>query len=241
MRYYLSIETNVEGFELYKVLWAKLGIHGIMAATMTEGIEKAIELEKSKVDELYFIDIVADDIPGYMLQLPILHEETNAPILIATAKYDEIEREAALNNGADAYGAYSEISEQQDCNGVIAILNSIDRRARKPRPPSKVIIYNGIMLAPSSRNATFVGSEKIDLTRQEFDLLYYLMQNRGRVLMYKQIYRRVWGNGYEDATPEVLRNAIKRLREKLKTAPDGTEYIKTVLEVGYSFPLKTDK
>ena len=164
MRYYLSIETNVEGFELYKDLWAKLGLHGIMAATMTEGIEKAIELEKSKADELYFIDIVADDIPGYMLQLPILHEETNAPILIATAKYDEIEREAALNNGADAYGAYSEISEQQDCNGVIAILNSIDRRARKPRPPSKVIIYNGIMLAPSSRNATFVGSEKIDLT-----------------------------------------------------------------------------
>jgi DNA-binding response OmpR family regulator len=236
MRYYLSIETNVEGFELYKVLWAKLGIHGIMAATMTEGIEKAIELEKSKADELYFIDIVADDIPGYMLQLPILHEETNAPILIATAKYDEIEREEALNNGADTYGAYSEISDQQDVNGVIAVLNSLERRAKKPKPPSKILIYRGIMLAPSYRNSVFVSGEKIDMTRQEFDLLYYLMLNHGKTLSYKQIYKRVWGSDYEDSERNILWNAINRVREKLKPAPDGKEYIETVRDYGYRFP-----
>ena len=236
MRYYLSIETNVEGFELYKVLWAKLGIHGIMAATMTEGIEKAIELEKSKADELYFIDIVADDIPGYMLQLPILHEETNAPILIATAKYDEIEREEALNNGADTYGAYSEISDQQDVNGVIAVLNSLERRAKKPKPPSKVIIFRGIMLAPSYRNSVFVDGVKIDMTRQEFDLLYYLMLNHGKTLSYKQIYKRVWGSDYEDSERNILWNAINRVREKLKSAPDGKEYIETVRDYGYRFP-----
>ena len=97
------------------------------------------------------------------------------------------------------------------------------------------------MLAPSYRNTVFVGNEKIELTRQEFDLLYYLMLHHGKVLSYKQIYRRVWGSDYEDAEREVLRNAIKRLREKLKTRPDGSEYIKTVLDVGYSFSLEIDK
>jgi len=239
MRYYISIEQNIEGFELYKALWKKLGTDGIMASTMIEGIEKAIEVEKSKTDELYFIDIVADDI-GYLPQLKILCEETNAPILIATSKFDNDEREKALNIGADFYGEYCETPEQ-NINAVIAAINSIDRRAKKYKPPSKVIIYRGIMLAPSYRNTIFVCNENIDLTRQEFDLLYYLMINHGKVLSYKQIYRRVWGSDYEDAAREVLRNAIKRLREKLKTDPDGKEYIRTILDVGYSFPLPTDK
>jgi len=240
MRCYISIEKNIEGFEFYKGLWKKLGVNGIMAATMTEGIEKTIEVEKSKTDELYFIDIVADDIPGYMSQLKILYEETNAPILIAALKFDNDERERALNIGADFYGEYCE-SPEKNVDAVIAAINSIDRRAKKQKSSSKVIIYRGIMLAPSYRNTTFIGNNNIELTRQEFDLLYYLMQNHGMVLTYKQIYRRVWGRDYEDAEREVLRNAVWRLREKLKVGNDGMEYIKTVTDVGYSFPFDIDK
>ena len=57
-----SIEKNNEVFELYRVLWNKHGIDGIRVNTMTEGIAKAIEIEKSQTDELYFISIAADDI-----------------------------------------------------------------------------------------------------------------------------------------------------------------------------------
>jgi len=234
MRYYISIEKNIEGFEMFRLLWNKLGVDGIRADTMTEGIEKAIEIEKSKIHELYFIDIVADDI-DYMPQLQILHEETDAPILIATANYDDNEREKALNIGADFYGGYCGTPEQ-NINAVIAVINSIDRRAKKPRSPSKVLIYRGLMLAPSHRNTVFIGSEKTDLTRQEFDLLYYLMINHGKVLSYRQIYRRVWGSEYEDMERNVLWNAITRVREKLKAAPDGKEYIETVRDFGYRFP-----
>jgi len=92
------------------------------------------------------------------------------------------------------------------------------------------------MLAPSYRNSVFVDGVKIDMTRQEFDLLYYLMLNHGKTLSYKQIYKRVWGSDYEDSERNILWNAINRVREKLKSAPDGKEYIETVRDYGYRFP-----
>jgi len=100
VRYYISIEKNVIVFEMFKSLWNKLGIDGIRTDTMTEGLKTAIEIEKSVLDELYFIDIVADGI-DYLPQLKILHEETNAPILIVASNFNENERVSALNNGAD--------------------------------------------------------------------------------------------------------------------------------------------
>ena len=233
MRYYISIEKNAEGFECFKTLWNECGIDGIMAATMTEGIARAIEVEKSRADELYFIDIVADDI-DYLPQLRVLNEETAAPILIATSSYTEEEHHAALNNGADFYGGYCDTPEQ-NIHAVITVINNIDRRARKQKPQSKVRIFGDLLISPLQR-AVFVGTERIDLTRKEFDLLYYLTLNHGRVLSHKQIYRRIWGGEYEDAGREVLRNAVKRLRDKLKVNPNGTEYIQTMRDFGYRFP-----
>jgi len=238
MRYYISIEKNVEGFEMFKALWAARGIIGIRADTMTEGIEKAIEVEKSATDELYFIDIVADDI-DYMPQLKILHDETAAPILIATSTYNDDEHHEALNNGADFYGGYCDTPEK-NINAVNASINSIGRRAKKKAPPAQVMVYKNLLLALPQRSV-FVGDKKIDLTRQEFDILEYLMTNRGKVLSYRQIYGRVWGGEYEDAERHILWNAIKRLREKLNIAPGDYDYIETVRDYGYRFPIKIDK
>ena len=86
MKYYVSIETNVKGFEFFKDLWAKKNIHGIMANSMSEGIERVIEIENRRMSELYFVDIVADDIKDYMERLRDLRKKTTAPILIATSK-----------------------------------------------------------------------------------------------------------------------------------------------------------
>jgi DNA-binding response OmpR family regulator len=154
MRYYVSIETNTVVFELYKTLWGKLGVNGIMASSMTDGIEKAVEIEKSRADELYFIDIVADDI-NYMPQLKILNDETDAPVLIATSSPNDDEHHEALSKGADFYGKYCGTPEQ-NVNAVVSVINSIERRARKNKSSLKMIIYNGIMLTPSYRNTIFV-------------------------------------------------------------------------------------
>jgi DNA-binding response OmpR family regulator len=154
MRYYISIEKNIEVFEQYKTLWKKLDVIGIRADTMSGGLEKAIEIEKSLTDELYFIDIVADDI-DYMAQLRILDERTKAPILIATSTPNNEEHHESLNNGADFYGAYCEATEQ-NINAVISVIYRINQRAKKQIKSSTTITYGGIIIAPSWRNTILV-------------------------------------------------------------------------------------
>jgi DNA-binding response OmpR family regulator len=227
MRYYISIEKNIEVFNFYKNLWSEHGITGIRAENMTEGIEKAIEIEKSKADELYFIDIVADDI-DYMAQLKILSNETTAPILIATSKYNEKEHHEALNNGADFYGGYCKMPEQ-NIEGVISAINSIDRRARKSKQPSKVMVYRNLLVAPNQRSV-FVDNTEIELTKTEFNVLCYLMENRGHALSFEQIYNHVWGDEYDEDIINAVKNIIKRIRHKI----DG--HIENVWGFGYRLP-----
>lgn len=227
MRYYVSIEKNIEGFEFYKALWNMRGIVGIRADTMTEGIQKSIEIEKSLTDELYFIDIVADDI-DYMPQLRILSAETQAPILIATSKYTEAEHHEALNSGADFFGGYCD-NHEQNIVAVVSVINSIDRRARKAKTPSQVMVYKNLLVAPTQR-VVFVGDSEIDLTRREFDVLNFLMNNRGLALSFEQIYSHVWYDKSDNSAVESVKTIIKRIRHKIG------KYIESVRGIGYKFP-----
>jgi len=233
MRYYLSIEKNIAVFEQYKALWSARGIIGIRANTMTEGIEKAIEIENNKSNDLFFIDIVADDI-DYMAQLKILSEATNAPILIATSNPDDKEHHQALNNGADFYGKYCETTEQ-NIEAVISAISSIERRAKKQGFSSEIMIYSGIMLTPSYRNIIFINEKEVELFKIEFDILYFFMENCGKTLTYEQIYKNVWHEDYDETAKNAVWAAVGRLRDKLKAALNGTDYIETVRDVGYRF------
>ena len=96
------------------------------------------------------------------------------------------------------------------------------------------MFYKELLVAILYRTV-FVGKTKLDLTTQEYDLLIYFMQNQGKALSYKQIYKRVWGSDYEDAEHDALWSAIKRLREKLMITPDGYDYIETMRDYGYRF------
>ena len=98
-----------------------------------------------------------------------------------------------------------------------------------------VFVHNTLLIAPESRSV-FVANEKIDLTRQEFDLLHYLVINHGRVLSYSQILKRIWGGDHESSERNVLWDAMKRLRGKLRTDPSGQEYIENVRDFGYWIP-----
>ena len=77
----------------------------------------------------------------------------------------------------------------------------------------------------------------VELTKNEFALLHLLMKKRGEVLTYKEMYHHVYGGEYSYRTREILWNAVKRLREKLKVMPDCPEYIENVSGVGYRFLL----
>jgi len=226
---YISIEKNTEVFELYKSLWKVYNIYGIMADTMTNGIQKALAVEKSQTDKLFFIDIVADDI-NFMPQLKILSEETNAPILIATNKYSVEEHHEALYNGADFYAEYCETTEK-NINGVLSVVNSIQRRTKKLTEPNEIVSHGDILIVANNQKA-FVKDHELILTKSEMKVFYYLMANRGNILTHGKIQDYIC---YDDdkITTDNLYNIVKRLRKKIRDISGQTEYIETVKDIGY--------
>jgi DNA-binding response OmpR family regulator len=164
---------------------------------------------------------------------------TNIPILIATDSFTTQKEVAALENGADLYTPWHEKPEDNMAS-VMAHVTQLSERSKMPRPSTKVMVYKGLLIAPIYRTV-FVDNKRIDLTRQEYDLLYYLMMNHGKVLSYNEIFNSVWGSDYDGSERKVLRNAVKRLREKLKVDSKNIGHIKTVLDYGYTFPFESDK
>jgi len=233
VNYYITIEKKLDNFEQYKQLWLMRGISGIRADSMTEGIEKAVEIEASKTNNLYFIAIVADDIV-FLPQLSILREQIYAPIFIATSKPDAVERMEALNKGANYYGEYCETPEL-NIETVVSKIRSIEMSCKKPsvkRPP--LILCRGVLLSPS-RRVVFIKDKKIKLVGKEFAILQYLMSNSGQFLTHTQILRRVWGNEYNDSGSGILYQTINRIRNALSDVSPDNEYIAMEREIGYKF------
>ena len=227
-RYYISIEKNIEVFELYKALWKAQGIHGIRVDSMTEGIEKAIEIERSATDELFFIDIVADDV-DYLPQLKILSEETNAPILVVTFNYNEEEHYQALNSGADSYGGYCE-QPDDNINAVFASIESIKRRTNRHKAPDNVLACGDILIAADVHKA-FIKDKELVLSSTEMRIMQYLMINRGNIMSHGMIIEQIFDDN-DEKTTDSLYSAIKRLRMKIR-AITPFDYIQTIREVGY--------
>jgi DNA-binding response OmpR family regulator len=228
MKYYVAIEKVLERFERFRTMWNKLGVDGVIADTMQEGIRKAMEIEKSTGDVLYFISIVADEIK-YMEHLSILSRETRAPILIATSSYVDVEHHMALNKGADFYGQFC-VPPERNISAVVSTINSIERRANKRGIVSGIMTYDDILISTDVHLCIVVDIE-IKLTRIEMDILHYLMLNRGLTMTHSLLIQQIWPDDFNVSLDSLYSN-MKRLKDKLR-AVNGREYIETVKDVGY--------
>ena len=233
--FYVAIERITEKSEVYRKLWQNHGIEGVFAESMSEGVKKAIDIEKSASDKLFFISIVADDI-DFMPQLKILSMAAVAPILIAASKdrYDTEEHHAALSEGADFYGAFTNDFET-DISAVFAAVSSVARRIKRQDPPNGLIAHEDILTVADYHKA-FIKDVEINLTASEMRILQFMLINRGNVLSHRQLYSQINDNinGEYEMTPDAIYNAIKRLRKKIKDITQ-IEYIETVKEAGYRF------
>jgi DNA-binding response OmpR family regulator len=233
--FYITIEKSIESFELYRKFWKARNVEGVRAGTMTEGIKKAIEIEKSG-NNLYFISIVADDV-NYMPQLKVLSGATNAPLLIAVSEenYSVSEHHKALKNGADFYAPYC-AKDRHNITGVLSVIESVNQRAKKQKSSDKIIIHDDILI-DSGRHIAFFCDKEISLTGAEMRILHYMMLNRDIVLCHDKFFQNTYTD-YDEATSDSLYSAMKRLRKKIRTVAH-INYIETVKGVGYRLRTKS--
>jgi phosphate regulon transcriptional regulator PhoB len=200
---------------------------GFRCRTATDGPEALARL-RAALPDLIVLDLMLPGIDGLELTRRLRAEPAWAavPIIMLTAKADEVDRVVGLEIGADDY-----IAKPFSPKELLARVRAVLRRAR-PSEATRVFEGGGIALDPARHRVTVAGVP-VDLTPKEFDLLHALMGSAGRVLSREFLLNRVWGyaraDEIESRTVDVH---VRRLRAKLG---DAGGRIATVKAVGYRF------
>jgi DNA-binding response OmpR family regulator len=158
-----------------------------------------------------------------------LRKVSDVPILMLTAREEEIDRVLGLSLGADDY-VVKPFSPRELVERVKAIL----RRVRPaPQPEPAILSHAGLILDPVRHRVTMEG-QSVELTAVEFKLLHALMRAPGRVLSREELLDRLYEHG-ETVVDRVVDVHIGKLRQKLGDDPNAPRYIRTVRGFGYQF------
>ncbi|HWQ14734.1 MAG TPA: response regulator transcription factor [Roseiflexaceae bacterium] len=205
---------------------------GYTVITASDGVQ-ALERARRDEPDLVVLDIMLPRLDGFSV-CRILRQESEVPILMLTARQDEVDRIAGLELGADDY-----LAKPFSLGELLARVRAIMRRAdRKPAAMRKVLEAGALRVDTGARRAWRDGVE-IRLSQKEFDLLACLVRNRGIALTRDVLLERVWGHDFlgDHRTVDVH---IRWLREKVELDPAHPVYIQTVRGVGYRFEVPTD-
>ena len=186
-------------------------------------------IESTKLD-MAILDVMLKDIDGFTI-LSKIREKYTYPVIMLTAKIDDISKIQGLSIGADDY-----ITKPFNPLELIARVKSALRRYHNYNPnnineSNDIIEFLGLSL--NKKNHTCIlYNEKLNLTPIEFSILWYLCKNKGRVITSEELFSNVWKEKYLDCNNTVMVH-IKRLREKMHEKPKNPKFIKTVWGVGY--------
>lgn len=221
---------------LRETLAYNLSSQGFTVDTAEDGI-KAMEAFSSSEFDLLILDVMLPGIDGFEICRRV-RQQSNVPILMLTARDEEIDRVVGLEVGADDYMG-KPFSMRELIARVRAMLRRVEllRQEIKPIANQKAdnqIIRIGDLLINPDRREVQLHDKIIDLKPKEFDLLLYMAQNRGKALTRERILEQVWGWDYvgESRTVDVH---IRWLREKLESDPAHPRILATVHGIGYRF------
>ncbi|GAC1324724.1 MAG: response regulator transcription factor [Chloroflexota bacterium] len=214
---------------LAETLAYNLKKEGYEALVVRTGIE-AIVTSRAKHPDLILLDIMLPEVDGFEVCRTVRATST-VPIIMLTARDNEVDRVLGLELGADDY-----VSKPFSLRELLARVRANLRRTEldkleTPLPP--VLVHEAMELHPASR-AVFRDGTAIQLLPREFDLLLYMMRNRAIVLSRDQLLEKVWGADYmgDSRTVDVH---VRRLRSKIETDASNPALIQTVHGVGYVF------
>jgi two-component system phosphate regulon response regulator PhoB len=219
----LVVDDEPDLLELVRV---NLSQSGYTVETAASGSEALAALRRAPPDVMV-LDLMLPDLSGTELCARVRADQrlTGLPIIMLTAKSEEIDRVVGLELGADDY-VTKPFSPRELALRVRAVL----RRRAPAGEEARVFEHGDLRVDPDSHRATVSGRE-ISLTAKEFQLLVALMGRPGRVMTRERLLDEVWGSDIT-VTSRTIDTHLKRLREKLGKAGD---LIETVRGVGYRF------
>ncbi|GMQ94398.1 MAG: response regulator transcription factor [Acidimicrobiia bacterium] len=213
--------------ELRSMLRQYLSREGFDVAESATG-STALDAVSHSEPDLVLLDVGLPDIDGFEV-LRSMRRTSNIPVIMLTARDDEIDRVVGLSVGADDY-----VVKPFSPRELVARIHAVLRRgAGGTRATDETLRFIGLMIDAGSREITFEG-EPIELSALEFDLLVALAQRPNRVFTRGQLLERVWGWDYF-GVERVVDVHVGNIRKMLADDPNDPRYIATVRGVGYKF------
>jgi two-component system alkaline phosphatase synthesis response regulator PhoP len=194
-----------------------------------ENGRQALDLARQAEPDLILLDLMLPEVDGLDVCREI-RQTSKVPIIMITARGEEVDRVVGLELGADDY-----ICKPFSVRELMARVKAVLRRTQPAAAQTSTVLTGpgGLRLDVERRDVA-VGNISIDLTRLEFDLLHMLLLNTGRVLTRERLLEQVWGYDYAGDT-RAVDSAVKRLRARLRSVDPQADAIVAVRGLGYKF------
>ncbi|HMM43568.1 MAG TPA: response regulator transcription factor [Thermomicrobiales bacterium] len=210
---------------ILRLVRAKLQTDGYAVVTATNG-EEAVQATEQERPDLVVLDIMMPVMDG-LEAMKRIRQVSNVPIILLTARASGADKIRGLDQGADDY-----VTKPFDPDELSARIAAILRRAAGgATPASQVLEYPGVTIDLVNRRVV-VNEEEIQLSRTEWEVLYQLASNAGRVMLHSELLSRIWGPEFRDET-YYLRTWVSRIRKKLDDQDNEAPLIRTFPGVGY--------
>ncbi len=189
--------------------------------------EEALQSAKDNAYDIILLDVMLPKMDGFEVCQQI-REFSSVPIVMLTAKGDDMDKILGLEYGADDY-----ITKPFNILEVKARIKAIMRRTNKPESVSSVLTFGDLTINEEYRRV-YMGEKEINLTSREFDVLEFLVSTPGKVYNRSELLHAIWGADFpgDERTVDVH---VRRLREKLEKSPSEPRYVRTKWGSGYYF------
>lgn len=223
----LIVEDEEEIADLEKDYLEMSGYEVIIENDGTNGLEAAMN---GDVD-LIILDLMLPGVDGYEICKQV-REDKNIPIIMVSAKKDDIDKIRGLGLGADDYMT-KPFSPSELVARVKAHLSRYERLIGSNQKSNDIVEIRGIKIDKTARRVYVNGEEKI-FTTKEFDLLTFLAENPNHVFTKEELFREIWDmDSIGDIATVTVH--IKKIREKIEFDTSKPQYIETIWGVGYRF------
>jgi len=225
----LIIEDDPDIAELVEINVKDIGFELVKENNGKEGLKTALDNKF----ELIILDLMLPGLNGMEVCKQIREKDTHTPILMLTAKSEELDKVLGLEKGADDY-----LTKPFSIRELLARIKANIRRVKvdaefQEEALDDAFEFGDLYIESQKRKVTLSG-EKIELTPKEFDLLILFASSPGKTYSREALLEKVWGYQF-DGYDHTVNSHINRLRNKIEKDPPNPTYLKTVWGVGYRF------